>query len=362
MIEKNIHSIFPGGSKQVTVNRCENIVDFNDRTSSLKTSGCVMLYSDGCCQGTSIKATGDLSTVPATFDDKLTSLSPCDEYHTPSPNSIQEKWLGHSQLMTKMVEDGDIAIYYNDQVTGNAVENHREYLKRVWAHVKQTYGFFGPEGGRVAAFMHANVQGVPGYGFNSLQNYFDITSDCRNLIDLVQGGADGWSRNLTGNELDVFTHEVSHIVEGASKRYHGSPSYQLWGDSKWAEIFNYDVYSALGMDSERDRWFQLMQTSHDNYPRENTYWFRDWFYPIYSRHGGARLLNEYFNTLATHFPKNPNGWQYDGRSINLGEFVHFFSGAAATDLKPQAVIAFKWDDAAERELQQAKIDFPNIKY
>ncbi len=74
------------------------------------------------------------------------------------------------------------------------------------------------------------------------------------------------------------------------------------------------------------------------------------------------MLNNYFNLLARYFPKKTNNWQYDGRTIRLGEFVHFFSGAAGRDLRSQAVIAFKWDRAAENELQRAKGDFPHIRY
>jgi len=264
--------------------------------------------------------------------------------------------------MRLMKEDGDIAVYYNSDVSGNALANHVDYLKRLWSYVKSSYGDFGPEGGRVNAFIHANVEG-PVYGFNSINNYFDISSSCRNLIDLT-GGPTGWSNNLTGTELDVFTHEVSHIVEGASKGIHGSPSYGFWGDSKWAEIFIYDVYDALGLTEERDRFFRLMENSRDDYPRPNTYWFKNWFYPVYkySKNGGVTVLNNYFNLLAQHYPRKSNGWQYVDKSINLGEFVHFFSGAAGMDLESQGRIAFAWDDDAERELRQAKIDFPDIRY
>lgn len=99
----------------------------------------------------------------------------------------------------------------------NAVTNHRATLKRVWTYVKQNYGNrFGPEGGRLIAFMHANNGGGAG---GTINFHFDKTSDCRNLIDL-NGGSNAWSRPLTGFEFDIFLHEISHIVEGTGKRLH----------------------------------------------------------------------------------------------------------------------------------------------
>lgn len=319
-----------------------------------------MLFSDQCCQSDFLEVTGDMASLPSNFVDRATSISPCGNYRSIRPKTINETWLGHSETMRLAAEDEFTAIYYNDFVSGEALESHREYMKRVWAHVKANYGEFGTEGSRIAAFMHSNVSGPP-YNFNSINIYFDITSDCRNLIDVV-GGAGGWSKNLTGLEMDIFTHEISHIVEGASKQTAGSPSYGFWKDSKWAEIFIYDVYSALNLIGERDRWFEQMQSSQDNFPREGTFWFKNWFYPIYTNHGGVKLLNNYFETLAKHFPRGQNAWQYVDRPVNLGEFVHFFSGAAGKDLLYQAKIAFKWDDDAQRELDQAKVDFPDVQY
>ena len=55
----------------------------------------------------------------------------------------------------------------------------------------------------------------------------------------------------------MVTHEISHIVEGANNGAWGSPAFPIWGDSKWAEFFIYDVYTALG----RQQWAVDVATS-----------------------------------------------------------------------------------------------------
>ncbi|MFT3926445.1 MAG: hypothetical protein QM778_28125 [Myxococcales bacterium] len=48
--------------------------------------------------------------------------------------------------------------------------------------------------------------------------------------------------------------------------------------------------------------------------------------------------------------------------MNLGEFVHFMSGAAGTDLKTQAMNAFTWSTEREQQLTKARADFPGVTY
>lgn len=188
--------------------------------------------------------------------------------------------------------------------------------------------------------------------------YFDTSHDNRNVIDCGSSSIDAWTSGQ-GNDLDLPTHEVAHIVEGAAKGIKNSPAFGIWGDSKWAEIFNYDVYLGLGRQSDAQRWYNLMINGRDNFPRPNTAWFKDWFYPIYTSHGGSAVLNNFFNVLAQNFPKNGN--QYS-RNMNWGEFVHFWSGAAGTNLKGLATTVFGWPNDWETQFNQARIDHPNIRY
>ena len=62
--------------------------------------------------------------------------------------------------------------------------------------------------------------------------------------------SDAGPRPWTEGNYDLASHEVSHIVEGASRGVHGSPAFGLWGDSKWAEFYQYDLYVGLGMDAK----------------------------------------------------------------------------------------------------------------
>ncbi|KAH7693444.1 hypothetical protein AAVH_39519 [Aphelenchoides avenae] len=105
----------------------------------------------------------------------------------------------------------------------------------------------------------------------------------------------------------------------------------------------------------------------DSFPRPNTYWFRDWFYPIYRDFGETTAqtaaLNNFFSLLAMHVPKN--GQSY-ARRMNLGEFVHFLSGAAKQNLRDVARAAFGTDDRNGddwvAQFDRARQDFPGVQY
>jgi hypothetical protein len=260
------------------------------------------------------------------------------------PATWTEHWFEHNQTLTRKFYDNDVAIYYDNDVN-SAITWPYTYMGDVWRYTKSVYGNFGTEN-RLYAIFHTNK-----YSGGHPSTYFDASHDSRNVTDVGPGP---WT-NGSGNDLDLNTHEVAHIVEGAAKGYHNSPAFGLWGDSKWAEIFIYDVYKGLNRTSDVTRWYNLMINGTDNFPQANTHWFRDWFYPIYNNYGGAQALNGYFTKLAQYFPKS--GTNYS-RSMNWGEFVHFWSGAAGINLKPLATAAFGWPASYETQFNQARIDFP----
>lgn len=261
------------------------------------------------------------------------------------PTTWQEHWFEHNQLLNRQFYDNDVAVYYDNDVSTSITWPYT-YMGDVWRYVKNVYGNFGSDQHLFAVF-HTNK-----YPGGHPSTYFDASHDYRNMIDVGPGP---WTSGGTGNDLDIATHEVGHIVEGASKGIHGSPAFPIWGDSKWAEIFIYDVYLGLGKTSEATRWYNLMQTSTATFPVAGTHWFRDWFYPIYSNYGGTQVLNRFFTMLAQYFPQS--GGSYT-RNMNWGEFIHFWSGAAGVSLKPLATTAFGWTDTFESQFNQARIDFP----
>lgn len=260
------------------------------------------------------------------------------------PATWQEHWFEHNQLLNRKFYDNDVAVYYDNEVSASVTWPY-SFAGDVWRYTKSVYGAFGSDP-HLFAIFHTNK-----YSGGHPSTYFDASHDYRNVIDVGPGP---WTSGA-GNDLDIVTHEVAHIVEGASKGIRNSPAFGLWGDSKWAEIFIYDVYRGLGRTSDVTRWYNLMINQSDNFPRANTYWFRDWFYPLYSAYGGTQTLNRFFTLLSQYFPKSGNAYS---RGMNWGEFVHFWSGAAGVNLKPLATTAFGWPAAYETQFNQARIDFP----
>lgn len=280
-----------------------------------------------------------------------------------APDTWQEHWFEHNQVLNRVFQDTSVAVYFDKDVN-SSIKWPNTYMAQVWNYTKKTYGKFGSDTQLYAVFHTAKYSG----GHPS--TFMDASHDYRNVIDVGSSGTTAWTSG-TGNDLDIVTHEVGHIVEGASKGIHGSPALNIWHDSKWMEIYIYDVYLGLGKTADAQRWFNLMQNTKDTYPRANTQWFKNWFYPIYNGYGKAAVLNKFFTLLAQNFPKHTwnNGKtdfpEYTG-SLNMGEFVHFWSGAAGTDLKALALTAFGTKDEQGNDwtvqLTAAKTKYTGVKY
>lgn len=264
------------------------------------------------------------------------------------PKTWQEHWFEHNQLVSRVYYNENVAVYFDKDVSPS-LNWPFKVLSDTWAYVKKTYGNFG-DSTRLYVILH---QGR--YGGGHPASYFDQSHDYRNMIDC---GLDDWT-SPTGQQIGMPIHEIGHIVCGASHGAKGSPSDVLWGDSKFMEIFNYDVLMNIGREDEAARVYQQMQMQYDDFPRPQTQWFKNWFYPIYNQYGKAAVLNRYFALLAANFPKR--GQEYT-RNLNWGEFIHFWSGAAGINLKDLATQAFGWSDEWERQFQAAKAEFPNVTY
>lgn len=57
-----------------------------------------------------------------------------------------------------------------------------------------------------------------------------------------------------GNDIDISTHEIGHIVEGAAKGVKGSPAWEIGHDSKWMKIYQYDVNLGLNRPDDAKRF------------------------------------------------------------------------------------------------------------
>ena len=265
------------------------------------------------------------------------------------PATWTEHWFEHNQTL-KLVDKNDwVVLYFDDDVDRTKTAWILPFMTKVWKYTVTHYGQYtdGQRDGRLFAIYH---QGKYGGGHPS--TYFDASHDYRNVSDVGPGP-------FPDGDYDISSHEVSHIVEGASRGVHNSPAFGIWHDSKWAEFFQYDLYTGLGMPNEAKRVFDKFTNTTDDFPQAGTHWFRDWFYPLWKDHGGVQVMVKYYQLLKDRFPKNGNNFS---RDMNFGEFVHFMSGAAGTNLKAQASTAFGWPAARDTEFSKAQTDFPNIGY
>jgi hypothetical protein len=260
------------------------------------------------------------------------------------PLTIQEKWGEHNQLVSRVHYTDDVAIYFDDDMDQSLTWMH-SMAERVWKYTKQTYGHFSDP--RLYCIFHQDK-----YSGGHPATYFDESHYYKNVIDLGQHGS--WESS-TGWNLGILIHETGHIVEGASKQTQNSPAFGIWGDSKWMEIYAYDLLLGINEPDEAQNAYDTYMGTYDNFPAPNTQWFKNWFLPIYENHGGSAVLNNFFTLLSEHFPKR-NG-RYS-RDINWGEFIHFWSAAANYNLKNQATKAFGWPLEWENQFKQAQIDFP----
>lgn len=278
----------------------------------------------------------------------LTGAIPCT-YASASlaapPATWQEHWFEHNQIVKLVYYNDDVAVYFDDDINKTKASWIYPFVTKVWQYTKQVYGAMGGDE-RLYVIVHNKYPGGhPSY-------YYESDHDYRNVIDV--GGSDFSSQS--GWNIGVLVHEIGHIVESATNGAKGSPAFGIWKDSKWCEIYLYDVYNGIGMTSEADKAYNDYMNITDSFPKAGTAWFKNWFYPVYAGHGKSQVLSEYFRLLSRYYPKNSDG--YYTKSMNMGEFVHFMSGAAKADLRAVAENAFGWTTEYENQYQAALKAYP----
>ena len=295
---------------------------------------------------------------PQAIDAPIVDPAPVDAADAgppkPAPPQTVDDWISdHRTRMSLLAYDDHVAIYVDDEVTRRDADWILPLTSKAFQYAKRTYDpqvQYGPD--RLTVFIH---QGQ--FHGGTISSYFDEFSDFRNALDV---GADSWVR---GDNIDLLFHEMGHIVEGSSNGIHESPAFEVWSDSKWCEIFQYDLYLAVGLTADADRVFARYNAQEDDFPRAGTHWFRDFFHPAWRDHGKAKVLSSFFRLLSGNFPTEPenNGRNpIYSRRMNLGEFVHFMSGAAGADLSGLARTSF--GNAFATQLMKAKTDFSNVTY
>ena len=268
------------------------------------------------------------------------------------PQSWQEHWTGHTHLLALHSADGHSATYADADVDRRQASWMPGFINRGWQYTKATYGDgFGPDP-RLYLVLHAGR-----YPGGRIGTYRDPRYDCRNTVDLGPGP---WHQ-ASESARDAPLHGLARLVEFAGHGTQGSPAYHLWGDRGWADIFIYDLYHALGLSSDAERCHRHFAERHvSDSPRPGTWWYRDWFYPLWRDGGGAGVLARYFSLLASHFPGG-EGNRYL-RDLTWGEYLHFTSGAAGSDVRALAARAFGWHPSWDGQLDRARQEFPAITY
>ena len=120
-------------------------------------------------------------------------------------------------------------------------------------------------------------------------NYYRL-GNALNDIDLVEklAVAEFLCNDESNSFLEYYLPDWNLKIE---------PVYRVLDDSKWMEIYQYDVYLGLNRPADAQRWMNKMMTTTDSYPRAGTQWFKNWFLPIYENYGKTKVLNGFFNLL-----------------------------------------------------------------
>ena len=227
------------------------------------------------------------------------------------PASWQEHWFDHRQLLQLYYSDDDCAIYLDPDVRQPpgplAAAVHRPGLAVLQGDVRRTGS------GPTRASTPSTTPGGTAAATPAITSApCTITTTSATAAWTAGGRASTLARELPA-------HEIGHSVESANNGVHGSPAYEIWGDSKWAEFYIYDLYTALGMDRDAKHVHRRFTGNSDDFPRPGTRWFRDWFYPLWRECGQAAVMARFFRQLADAFP--PRRGRYVHAADELGR-VH----------------------------------------
>lgn len=270
---------------------------------------------------------------------------------------------GHDRLLTLRPQDSDIAMYTDPFVTPTSVDWLRPILNQSFQFAKAAYGSLSDPLLYVVAEQDGRPEDVNDiYGTGGIVNVSSSEAYYRNIV--FAASAD-WTDQERAWNIDALTHELGHIVEFNNNGWFESPSYSAWGDSKWCEIFLWDVFahSTTLPAGWVERTFTEMSNAIDDY---GNHWFRDFTYPLYQgqvgntdpNRKGSALYSRYFQLLAQYLPKLDS--TYGEKQMTVGEFIHFMSAAAGVNLEAQAKLAFPWTPELELQFANAQLQFPQV--
>jgi hypothetical protein len=262
------------------------------------------------------------------------------------PLSWTEHWYEHGEQLTRVYYDACIALYFDRDVTPAAQDWLVPFLDQAWSYSLASYGTLGNE--RLYVVVH---QGKHPGGHSA--TYDEGSHDHHNVIDM---GAAEWPPGT----YDLPAHLMGFIVDttGAHTKL-GSAMDEHYGNEGFPLIYKYDLYVALGLTDVANAAHSYFNTLSNNEPYPGTYWYRDWFYPLWRDHGHVQVFVDYMELLQDQAPVDAGGWL---DTLNYGQYFHFMSGAAGQDLEPLARQAFEWRADFDEEISSAKEEFPEITY
>lgn len=286
------------------------------------------------------------STDDTKFIDDLPNAVVNNDPSGAPPRGLVETWNGHTDQLYRQYFDANVAVYYDDAVE-RPLEWPHLFMSDAWGYVAPAYGGgYGQD--PLYVVFHGEGTDQPYAG----TRYADET-DNLNLIDIPLNG-----QEMDAANMDLAIEQIAEIVENSAHGVEGTVASDVWGDT-WKEIFKYDVYSKLDMPDEAQRIHDSAIEMSESFPNAETFWFRDWFLPLYEDHGGVTAFNRFFRTASQSY--DVDGGAYT-QEMNLGEFIHFWSGAVGVDLQPLAEEAFEWTDDINNELRTARAYFPSLDY
>lgn len=259
------------------------------------------------------------------------------------PLFLEESWNGHEGKLFRYFLDDNVAVYYPETVTEDISWPYL-FASNVWSQVRSSFTGFNDD------ILHVvlHKDDVNSFAVNKYNNEAGV-----HIIDLTLA-----SEEDNTSDRDAIIKEISKIVETSAFGIDRSPASIIWMD-QWEKFFLYNTYIDLGLEEDAQRVLDANLNVASNFPVENTFWIRDWFYPLYQEYGEAVVLNNFFRSLSQHFFIIEGAYE---RDLTFGEFVHFWSGAAGEDIQPIAEEAFGWNDDFQQQLIQARTDFPNVNY
>ncbi|MDR1682744.1 MAG: fibronectin type III domain-containing protein, partial [Candidatus Symbiothrix sp.] len=276
-------------------------------------------------------------------------------------------WIFETPItVVKVKQIGNTAFYMLEKDNAEMINDlYYDFYAQNWDYVFKTYGDALSDR-RLHVFLFPLDDGG---GLASIYDYRSDVGGYRNMVYIKANKAWFQSRSESGYIYDVMAHELCHIVEGVGGGYGGSMFYPVWGDSKWAEILQYDLFKNLESPRAATWHYEFTHGSGGcDYPdpEQTSYWYRDFLYPTYEAYGQTSLLQRFWKLLGQYYRHKDGDFQGSpvnpGGRGNLGELIHFWSAAAETNVKQHAVNAFGWNDQFEMWLQRAKVDYPELQY